>query len=598
MATSPSDPTTSITSTTGSTTPSGSASASTLPEMLDRLAPSLTEEEGALVRGWLVGEGGRASRGFAGGRERAVGGFERPADDDPRAIRTVGVIGGGTAGYLTALALRAKRPWLDVTLVESSTVPIIGVGEATVPLMVAFLHHYLGVEPEDFYREVRPTWKLGIRFDWGPNPEGFMAPFDWGANSIGVLGSLAERGDINAFTMQSLLMAADRTPVFDPGGGAGSGPVSLMKFLPFAYHLDNERFVRFLTTLARSRGIGHIDAKIADVVPSGPEWIDHLVTTDGRRLSFDFYVDCTGFRSLLLGKTMGTPFHSYAGSLFTDSAVTGNLPHGGLLKPYTRATTMNAGWCWTIATRADDHLGYVYSSAAISDEAAADELARRFPGISAPRQVRFRVGRHESAWRGNTMAIGNSYAFVEPLESSGLLMITQGVLALVRSMPASWAGPVGRAVVNAVLAKKWDEIRWFLAAHYRFNTRLDTPFWRDVRETADISGLAPLLEVYAAGAPLLMRDALTRRYLELTAPTFYGLEGIDCVLLGQQVPTRYLRSAEPIERWRARKAAADALVRLALPQRDALALFDDEPRLHDELLKAGDGWVTRTAATL
>ena len=118
------------------------------------------------------------------------------------------------------------------------------------------------------------------------------------------------------------------------------------------------------------------------------------------------------------------------------------------------------------------------------------------------------------------MAIGNSYAFVEPLESSGLLMITQGVLALVRSMPASWAGPVGRAVVNAVLAKKWDEIRWFLAAHYRFNTRLDTPFWRDVRENADISGLAPLLEVYAAGAPLLMRDALTRRYLELTAPTF------------------------------------------------------------------------------
>ncbi|MGI5162421.1 tryptophan halogenase family protein [Microbispora sp. CA-102843] len=568
--------------------------ASTLTEMLEELTAPMSEDERALVRGWLSGPDGTANRGLTTGRERAAAAFTRPRDDDPRAVRTVGVIGGGTAGYLTALALQAKRPWLEVTLVESSTVPIIGVGEATVPLMVTFLHHYLGIDPLELYREVQPTWKLGIRFDWGPNPDGFMAPFDWAANSVGVLGSLAEQGDINAFTLQSLLMKSDRTPVFGPD----DAPISLMKYLAFAYHLDNERFVRFLTSLARSRGVGHIDAKIADVVLGGHEWVDHLLTTDGRRLSFDFYVDCSGFRSLMLGKAMETPFHSYADSLFTDSAVTGNTEHGGHLKPYTTATTMDAGWCWTIPTRESDHHGYVYSSAAMSDEDAAAELARRFPGITPPRQVRFRVGRHDLAWRGNMMAIGNSYGFVEPLESSGLLMITQGILALVTSLPASWSDPVGRDVVNAVLGKKWDEIRWFLSVHYRFNTRRDTPFWREARTRTDVSGLQPLLDVYAAGAPLRMRDTLTRRYLELTAPTFYGLEGIDCVLLGQAVPTRLLPSSEPIERWRARKAAADALVARSLPQREALALFDAEPRLHEELLKDRDSWVTRSAATL
>ncbi|MFC6085114.1 tryptophan halogenase family protein [Sphaerisporangium aureirubrum] len=562
--------------------------------MLDGLAGSMTEEERALVRSWLAPEEAKAPRGFGAGRERVAEEFVRPSADDPRAVRTVGVIGGGTAGYLTALALRAKRPWLDVTLVESSTVPIIGVGEATVPLMVTFLHSYLGIDPQDFYREVQPTWKLGIKFNWGPDPEGFMAPFDWGVNSVGVLGSLAERGNINAFTLQSLMMMGNRTPVFGPAGE----PISLMKYLSFAYHLDNERFVRYLTGLARARGVGHLDAKIADVVPSGPDWIDHLVTTDGQRLDFDFYVDCSGFRSLMLGKALNTRFHSYSGSLFTDSAVTGNIPHGGLLKPYTSATTMDAGWCWNIPTRESDHLGYVYSSAALSDEEAADELARRFPGITPPRFVRFRVGRHESAWRGNMMAIGNSYGFVEPLESSGLLMITQGILALVRAMPASWADPVGRDVVNSVLGMKWDEIRWFLSVHYRFNTRLDTPFWREARERTDVSGLQPLLDVYAAGAPLRLRDRLTQLHLSLTAPTFYGLEGIDCVLLGQKVPTRLLRSAEPIERWRERKAAADVLVRKALPQAEALALFDAEPRLHDELVKDRDGWVARSAPTL
>jgi tryptophan halogenase len=143
------------------------------------------------------------------------------------------------------------------------------------------------------------------------------------------------------------------------------------------------------------------------------------------------------------------------------------------------------------------------------------------------------------------------------------------------------------------MAARWDAIRWFLSVHYRFNTRLDTPFWKDVREHADVSGLQPLLDVYAAGAPLRGRDRITRGFANSTAPTFYGLAGVDTILLGQHVPTRLLPLSEPLARWRLRKAGADLLVSRAMSQRDALAAFDREPRLHRNLLDGPDSWAYR-----
>jgi tryptophan halogenase len=560
---------------------------------LEEIASSLPSEEAAAVRAWLGSSGHLTPRPLAVGAEHVATGINRPRSDDPQAIRRVGVIGGGTAGYLTALALKAKRPWLDVTLVEAPTVPIIGVGESTTPMMITFLHHYLGIDPMDLYREVRPTWKLGIKFDWGPDPDGFVAPFDWDTNSVGIRGSLAAQCNINAATLQAMMMTAGRTPVFDVGDGR---VVSLMNHLAFSYHLDNGRFVAFLTKLAAERGVHHVAAQVGDVDLDERGWVSSLRTLDGQDLNFDLYVDCSGFRSLLLGKAMGTRFHSYSSSLYTDSAVTGNVEHGGMLKPYTTARTMDAGWCWSIPTRESDHLGYVYASSALSDDQAAGELAKRFPGVTEPKHVRFRVGRHEEAWRGNVMGIGNSYAFVEPLESSGLLMITWSVIALVNLLPASWSEPCSRDLVNQALADRWDAIRWFLAIHYKFNTRSDTPFWKEVRDSADISGMRPLLDLYASGAPLRLRDPVARGFAEATSPTFYGLAGVDAILLGQKVPTKLLPLAEPPAHWQARKAAADVLVRHALPQHLALQAYDNEPRLHEELLRRPDSWARASAA--
>ncbi|WP_406036584.1 tryptophan 7-halogenase [Micromonospora sp. NBC_00898] len=566
---------------------------------LDTLVESLTESDADAVRDWLGGANGQGMPGVLNPRaltqhhEAVAGDRRRPADDDPQGVRSVGVIGGGTAGFMAALALKAKRPWLDVTLVQSKEIPIIGVGEATVTYMVMFLHHYLGIDANELYRKVMPTWKLGIRFDWGPaDDEPFMATFDWHHHSIGGLGALDATGSVNGFTLQSLMMMADRSAVFEVDGR----PVSLMKYLPFAYHLDNARFVGYLTELAEQRGIKHVEARLADVVLSGDEWVDHLTTTDGRELEFDFYVDCTGFRSMLLGKTLGTKFHSYADTLFTNSAVTGNMPHDGLLKPYTSATTMQAGWTWNIPTPESDHIGYVYSTDHISDEQAADEVKERFPTVDGLRQVRFRSGRHDKAWRGNVYAIGNSYAFVEPLESTGLLMSALSIQAMVATLPTSWSETPARDVVNLGLSQRWDAIRWFLGIHYKFNTKLDTPFWKEVRERCDVSGFQPLLDLYANGAPLTRRDPFLLDLALGAAPTFFGLAGIDNLLLGQKVPATKLERTETNDDWWQRRRAADALVAKAMTQADALKAFAEHPELNKQLLEDFDSWAGRHIA--
>jgi tryptophan halogenase len=574
----------------------GAVAGTTWSERIDELAASLppTEAEALAVLRPDPSGGGGGGKAWRSPipdyeRESVAGSVPRPRDDDPDAVRRVGVIGGGTAGYLAALALRAQRPWLDVTLIESSRIPVIGVGEATTPPLMAFLHHYLDIDPLEFLKQVQPTWKLGIKFDWGPYADGIMAPFDWGANSIGVLGSMAERGDPNAFTLQSLFMLHNRVPVFQVGEDRY---VSLMDDIPFAYHLENRSLVRFLTNLAKERGIRHLDAEIAEVQVSGEDWVKSLHTTDGQTLTFDLYIDATGFRSLLLGKALKTNYLSYSDSLFTDTAVTGYTKQSEAIEPYTTAATMDAGWCWTIPVPEEDHVGYVYSSAFLSADEAAEEVVRQHGEVDNLKTVKFRVGRHEKTWRGNVIAIGNSYGFVEPLESSALLMLVFTIMSMMPLLPTSWAQPVARDVLNRVSASRWDGLRWFLAIHYRYNRRRDTAFWREVWTSTDVSGIQPLLDIYAGGAPLHLRDPITRRLARAAAPTFYELDGVDCILLGQNYPATLVPNAEKPEAWRARKAAADVLVSRSLTQRRALEAFQAHPELTQSLVYGKHSWVT------
>lgn len=517
-----------------------------------------------------------------------------PSDGEP-GVRRVGILGGGTAGWFTALALRAQLPGLEVTVIETPSIPIIGVGEASVPSLVPFLHHYLKLDVAEFTREVAPTWKQGIRFEWGlPGDYAFQAPFDWEVNGVGMLGALAETANVSSFTLQGQLMAKGVTPIIRTQTG------KLHSFLPalaFAYHLDNQRLVAYLRRTAIARGVVHLDAKIvdakkrADAATEEPE-IENLVDDAGRSHAFDLYVDCSGFRSFLLGDQLGRPFTSYASTLFTDRALAFNAPHGGKLKPYTTARTMQSGWCWDIPIREDDHLGYVYSSAFATDDEALLEAKSIWPDLRGERVVKFRSGRHDKLWVGNVFAVGNAYAFVEPLESTGLLMITRAITSLVRAFPMRGDQRALRRFVNTSVGRDWDRLRWFLAAHYKFNRRLDSKFWVAVRETCDISGLDDALALFRGQGPLsLLPRAIRASLLEETNVFFYGLHGLDCILLGQKVPFEAPARDAP-EAWRARQRVARDFVRRAIDQGEAMRAKELPEWLH-QVVNHPAGWAMK-----
>ena len=504
----------------------------------------------------------------------------------PRAIRSVGVLGGGTAGYLTAIALKKRFPHLDVTLVESSTIPIIGVGEATTTLMPPFLHAQLGIDILEFYREVRPTWKLGIKFDWGlPGDYFFTYPF--GQTSTGE--SYSHDSDIRNQSFTSLLMMAGKSPIVR--GETGS-PISLLPRLKVAYHLDNAPFVRFLSKHAASTGVQHLDAVIADVVTSpDASQIERLRTSDGRELRFDLYVDASGFRSRLLEQALGVPFSSYAQSLFCDTAVVASVPQRSGIAPYTLAETMDAGWCWKIGVEGQDHRGYVFSSAFMTEAQAHAEMRAKNPGMSEPWTVRFRSGRHQTFWKGNTVAIGNAYGFVEPLESTALHMVIVEIGYLLGCLEAD--GEPDIAFANAGVAGHWDYLRWFLALHYKFNRKLDTPFWKACRQDVDVSGIAPAIEHFQRHGTLSTDGARFQ-----SGDPAFGYEGMMILLRGQKVdapsePPRITREA-----WEKRLAAQRELVQRALPQAEALALLHERPDLLVEFATSPGSWCKGRAETV
>jgi tryptophan halogenase len=504
----------------------------------------------------------------------------------PDRYRTVGIVGGGTAGYLTALVLRTRIPELDVTLIESSRIPIISVGEATTADMVKFLHadSLLACDIVDFHRRVLPTLKLGIQFLWGEPGDGrFNYPFQYAP----LLDPMAHDGGIDGQSVASLLMSADRAPLIE---GMNGTAYSMLEVVRFAYHLDNERFVRYLTEEAKRRGVRCLDATVSSVVVTtdGAE-IDQLVTDEGQRLRFDLYVDASGFRSIIMEGALRSPFISYGSSLFTDRAIAANEPHGGLVKPYTRAHTFSTGWCWTIPFEESDHLGYVYSSAFSGEEEAVAEMRRAHPHMGDHRHIRFRSGRHEHFIKGNVVAVGNAYAFVEPLESTALHMLIYELEHLTNHFPLK-TDHATKEQLNRKMNDLWDQLRWFLSIHYRFNRRLNSEFWRAARATADISGVEDRIALFRERAPLSSRPSL---YYSVFAPDFFsGDHAFDTLLFGQNLPARLGPPRYSREAWRARTVLRRRIVERALPQAVALPLLRDrQPELLRRFVEHPESWV-------
>lgn len=490
-------------------------------------------------------------------------------------VRTVGILGGGTAGYLTALALRRKHPGLAVTLLESPDLPIIGVGEATTPLLPQFLHVDLGLDPVTLFREVGPTLKLGIRFLWGePDTGDFPYPF----GPVHPLEALAYEGSLTGCSLQARLMAAGAVPLY-PNGEGDHGGWQPAFGTAAAYHLDNQRFVAYLQRQAAAAGVERIEATVTGVERSEDgEEVAALVDRDGRRFSYDLYVDASGFRSFLLEGALGSTWIDFRSSLWTDRAVVGPVPLGGPVRPYTTAQTLSSGWCWGTPQLDADHRGYVFASAFQSPEDAEAEMRAACPGMGEARLVRFRAGRHEHFWKGNVVALGNSHAFVEPLESTALHMLVRQIGLLVQAFPLRLGERGLPARLNRRVAAWWDYLRWFLALHYRFNRRADSPFWRACREDVDVSAHGELLEAFRERGPLSADPALAGA-VDFPDP-LWGPEGIDLLLLGQGVKGDWTaRPALHPAAWAERQRLAHAVAGRAASHGQALALMSERPDL-------------------
>ncbi len=443
-------------------------------------------------------------------------------------VDEVVVLGGGSAGFLAAITLVTKVPGLSVRLIRSPDIGIIGVGEGTIWNMPVFLHGYLGIPPADFHAQVKPTYKLGIKFNWGPREHFFYTfdtQLDWKYDDLAMPNGFFSFEDFGTTSVSAALMAHQRA--FErQTDGTPLIPTTA------AYHVENKPFVQFLESVARERGVQIIEDTLTDV-ERGERGVEALRLASGARVTADLFVDASGFRSRLLHGVFEEPFESYASSLLCDRAVVGGWKRKGEpLLAYTTADTMDAGWSWQIEHADHINRGYVYSSAFLDEEGAEKEFRAKNPKVGEVRSLSFPSGRRRRGWVENVVGVGNAAGFVEPLEATGLMVICHTCVELVYALSdgVQSVRPAQVALFNRSIERQWESIRRFLAMHYRFNTRLDTPFWRACREDVDLAGAEEFVDYYRAVGPTLHGGRL------LDAEDLFGNNGYLVMLVGQKVP--------------------------------------------------------------
>lgn len=483
-------------------------------------------------------------------------------------IKSILILGGGSAGFLAAITLKTRLPALQITVLRSKEIGIIGVGEGTAVGFVGHLHGYLGLDPGTFLREANPIWKLGIRFLWGPRPQfyyAFSSQLDTRYSDLPKPTGFYAGEDMADYGRHSALMARNRAFSRDDAGKPRIDGA-------FGYHLENATFVAWLEQAAVKMGIGVTEGTVASV-EQNETGVVALRLDDGRRAAADLFVDASGFKSVLIRQTLGERYVDYSPSLWCNRAVVGGWDRGPgePIQPYTVCETMDAGWAWRIDHEHRINRGYVFSSGFLSDEAAEAELRRKNPKIGPTRVIRFPSGRVERAWVKNVVAVGNAYGFVEPLEATNLSIICQWVrnIAEILIDGDRVVRPTQRSLYNSVQARTFDAVRWFLSLHYKFNARLQTPFWTECRSRVDYSGAAPVVEFYEENGP----SGFSRALLDPTDP--FGIEGYLVLLVGQKAPTRTRYNASEYERttWLTHRAAIARVADAGITPEEALPIL-------------------------
>lgn len=445
--------------------------------------------------------------------------------------KQVMIVGGGTSGWMTATYLRkALGERVDVTVLEAPHIKTVGVGEATFSTIKLFFD-YLGLPEHEWMPSCNATYKLAIRFEnWTSKGGHFYHPFQRYEMVDGY--NMAEwwlklkRGeeafDYACFTTPAIC-DAKRSPryldgrVYDDkvqGIFSNDGAIADNKFLtdhqvqyPYAYQFDAHLLARFLEGYGTARGVKQIHDEVQEVVLAEDGSIDHLVTRENGNLRADLYVDCTGFRGLLINQALKEPFISFSESLLCDRAIALQVPvdiQSQGINPYTTATAMSSGWVWNIPLYGRIGTGYVYSSAFTTPEEAEIEF-RRYLGPAAAglpaNHVRMRIGRSQNSWVKNCVAIGLSSGFVEPLESTGIFFIQHGIEELIHHFPHGASDEESVRSYNRNVAECIDGVRHFLTLHYRASDRRDTEFWRATQNTVLPDELAERMTLWKKRLP-------------------------------------------------------------------------------------------------
>jgi len=419
-------------------------------------------------------------------------------------ISSVLIAGGGTAGWMTAAALSKflSPAGVRVELVESDAIGTVGVGEASIPGIADF-NRMLGIAEADFIAATKGSFKLGIEFvDWGAIGERYLHPF--GEYGFPLQGEdfhhfwnrarlSGEAHELEAYSMCCMAARQGRfmLPVADP-----QSPVSQMRH---AYHFDAGLYARFLRQFAEARGVVRHEGRIGHVHRNGDTGlIEALQLEDGSRLSADLFVDCTGFRGLLIGETLGAPYQDWRNWLPCDRAIALPSARAETTPPYTRATAREAGWQWRIPLQHRVGNGYVYSSAFTDDERALQLLQDNIESeiLAEPNRLRFTPGRRDRFWEKNCVAIGLSSGFLEPLESTSIHLIQEGVSKLLALFPRDGLSARETERYNQIMGDAFDYIRDFLILHYHATRRDDSEFWNHVRTMTVPDSLTQTLELF------------------------------------------------------------------------------------------------------
>lgn len=421
------------------------------------------------------------------------------------------IVGGGTAGWMTAAGLASLLgdTGLDITLVESEAIGIVGVGEATLPHL-KFFNDTIGVDERTFMAATHATIKLGIEFaDWGKKGDSYIHPFgDYGIPNDGVGFHQIWRkfkDQAGRICDYSLPVVAAEQGRFEPPSMTTSSVKSTYRY---AYQFDATAYAPFLRRHAETRGVKRIEGRVVEVSQAQDGNIQSLRLEDGRVIAGDLFIDCTGFIGLLIEKTLKTGYDEWTEWLPCDRAVAVPCEHAGPLLPHTRATAREAGWQWRIPLRHRTGNGYVYASAFETDQNAEDRLMNSLEGqaLADPKQLRFVTGKRRMLWSRNCVSIGLSGGFLEPLESTSIYLIQQGITYLIEMFPNTLGADTQRREYNRLMDMEFERIRDFLILHYCATTRDDTPFW-DAMRTLDLpDSLQTKIELFKARGRIQVYD--------------------------------------------------------------------------------------------